>query len=1101
MGAVYRAADRLTGHMVALKRVTTPAEQLQFASRAMDSDPRVALAQEFQMLASLRHPNIIEVLDYGFDDNRRPYFTMTLLEGAQTIVQAGQGQPLMAQVDLLLQTLQALAYLHRRGVVHRDLKPANVLVAAGRVKTLDFGLSAVSTQTHEDISGQLSGTIPYMAPELFQGKQGGVGADLYAVGVMAYEIFAGRHPFRIDNLALLITDILSTPADVWTIGLNAALEKVLERLLAKSRADRYADVDETIAALCAAVDRPPPAETPEIRESFLQASRFVGRKTELKQLEAALRSASDERGSAWLVGGESGVGKSRLLNELRIRALVQGAVVLRGEEVAEAGAPYHLWREPVRRLALSTELNDLEAGVLMEIVPDLGDLLGRAVSNAPELEARARQQRLMLTIADLFRRQSTPVLLLLEDLQWAVESLEPLKQLNLIKDQLPLLIVCSYRDDERPTLPDELPGMQKLKLERLDTASIAELSASMLGEAGRRPQVLDLLQRETEGNVFFLVEVVRTLAEEAGSLSDVGRLTLPKQVFAEGVQTVVRRRLNRVPESAKELLKAAAVAGRRLDVTVMQALAPGVDLDAWVTACANVAVLDFQDGNWRFAHDKLHQGILSDLTDAERPALHRTVAEAIEAVYPGDETQAAALAEHWREAGDSAKEVHYAHIAAKQAFAISDYRRALALAERALALLPDKGDEPTKMLLLKLLGDAHEGLSEYPQAMARYQASLAIARELADTVNIAAALNGLGRVGERQGDYTTAQAYHEESLALARQSGDAKGVAANLNNLGVLTINQSQYATAQAYLEESLALRREIGDRRGVASSLHNLGTVAAHQGRYAAARAYLEESLAIGREAGDRHGVAGDLSNLGVIANWQGDYLAARTYLEESLLINQEIGSRYGLAANFSNLGDVATKQDDYPAAQIHYERGLALFREIGHQHGVAVSLTGLGNVAVRQGDYASARKHYEESLLVHRAIGHGWGVVAALNELALIHLTLGEVEEGRGRLYEALRLAHEIGATPRVLNVLVGFAWLHLLDGQPQRGAELAGLVAHHPATDEFTIRGDLEPVRVKLEGALPPAVFAAALERGRTLDLEGVVNELTHEAERSA
>ncbi|MCZ7542012.1 MAG: AAA family ATPase [Anaerolineae bacterium] len=323
----------------------------------------------------------------------------------------------------------------------------------------------------------------------------------------------------------------------------------------------------------------------------MQASRFVGRKTELKQLEAALRAASDARGSAWLVAGESGVGKSRLLNELRIRALVQGAVVLRGEEVVEGGAPYQLWREPVRRLALSTELSDLEVGVLAEIARDLGDLLGRAVAQAPELEVKARQQRLTLTIADLFRRQSAPVLLLLEDLQWSVESLEPLRQLNLIKDELPLLIVCSYRDDERPTLPDELPSMQKLKLERLDTESIAELSVSMLGEAGRRPQVLDLLQRETEGNVFFLVEVVRTLAEEAGSLSDVGRLTLPRHVFAEGIQTVVRRRLQRVPESAKELLKAAAVVGRRLDAKVLEALAPGANLDAWVTVCANVAVL------------------------------------------------------------------------------------------------------------------------------------------------------------------------------------------------------------------------------------------------------------------------------------------------------------------------------------------------------------------------------------------------------------------------------------------------------------------------------------------------------------------------------
>src|SRR6185295_1308069 len=100
---------------------------------------------------------------------------------------------------------------------------------------------------------------------------------------------------------------------------------------------------------------------------------------------------------------------------------------------------------------------------------------------------------------------------------------------------LPLCVVGSYRHDERPKLPDELPGMKALRLERLDVASIEALSYSMLGDVGREPHVVELLQRETEGNVFFLVEVVRTLAEETGRLEDIGRATLPDSVFAGGV--------------------------------------------------------------------------------------------------------------------------------------------------------------------------------------------------------------------------------------------------------------------------------------------------------------------------------------------------------------------------------------------------------------------------------------------------------------------------------------------------------------------------------------------------------------------------------------
>jgi serine/threonine protein kinase len=156
MGVVHRAVDRLSGDAVALKWVTVPGNGLQFASLATISDFRLALAQEFKTLASLRHPHIISVLDYGFvrdpsqgDGRPHPFFTMTLLDGARTILEAGQGQSQGTKIDLLIQVLQALAYLHRCGILHRDLKPANVLVTAGpleevwgQVKVLDFSLSA-----------------------------------------------------------------------------------------------------------------------------------------------------------------------------------------------------------------------------------------------------------------------------------------------------------------------------------------------------------------------------------------------------------------------------------------------------------------------------------------------------------------------------------------------------------------------------------------------------------------------------------------------------------------------------------------------------------------------------------------------------------------------------------------------------------------------------------------------------------------------------------------------------------------------------------------------------------------------------------------------
>ena len=459
-GIVYRAQDHLTGDIIALKRMTTSTDQLLFASLGHESRLNLALAREFRILASLRHPHIISVLDYGFDQDRNPYFTMELLENSNTILEAGEGKSVEFQIGLLIELLQALIYLHRRAVLHRDLKPANVLVTGqGQVKVLDFGLST----TLERAKG-IAGTLIYMAPEILRQQPVSRASDLFAVGVVAYQLLAGHYPFNTKSPNQLISSLLYQTPDFSPIG-NTALEDVLMTCLEKDPAARYGDADELIQVLRQAIQRPPPQESIAIRESYLQAARFVGRDTELTQLRTALTDAQASKGSLWLVGGESGIGKSRLVDELHTHALVEGALVLRGQAIEGGGLPYQLWRDPLRRLALHTQLNDLEAGILKELVPDIGNLMGRDVPDAPELTGVAGQQRLALTINEVFRRQTQPVVLLLEDLQWTTESLFPIKELTRIVGEIALLIIGNYRNDERANLPDELPGVQHIMLE------------------------------------------------------------------------------------------------------------------------------------------------------------------------------------------------------------------------------------------------------------------------------------------------------------------------------------------------------------------------------------------------------------------------------------------------------------------------------------------------------------------------------------------------------------------------------------------------------------------------------------------------------------
>jgi eukaryotic-like serine/threonine-protein kinase len=678
MGAVYRAHDRLTGQAIALKRVERTSDGISTTAPTEDNELRTALAQEFRVLASLRHPNIVSVLDYGFDEVRQPYFTMELLEGGDHIDKVAQGRPLDEQLQLMVQMLQALVYLHRHGVLHRDLKPSNVLVIDNTVKVLDFGLALF-----ENTEDSALGTLPYMAPELLYGKRADERADLYAVGLIIYEILVGEHPFEDENRSQLVTNILSAHPDLKP--LSPQMRPILHRLLQKEPDGRYSSASEVIDALHRAHSMNRPRETTASRESFLQAARMVDREAEREQLHDALGGALRERGSVWLIGGESGVGKSRLLDELRTAALVRGAQVVRGETLSEGANPYSLWREPLRYLALVSELDALATSTLKPILPDIATLLNRPVEDPPPLDPEATATRLTAVIETMLRGLEQPLVILLEDLHFAgEESLALLNNLARLAARLNLLVIGSFRNDENPTLPESLPLAHHMTLPRLPREDISELAVAMLGDIGSNPDLVDLLDRETQGNLFFIVEVVRALAEEAGELDSITEINLHRRVLTGGVRQIIQRRLARVPDWARDLLKIAAALGRQIDRDLLAAISPQTNLTGWINTCAHV-VLAAQGDDWIFAHDKLRDALLQDIEESELRAIHRCIAEAIEATRPVKDS-AVQLTYHWSMAGDPAKEGTYARMAGEEAYRNGAWNEALTLLARAYTL-------------------------------------------------------------------------------------------------------------------------------------------------------------------------------------------------------------------------------------------------------------------------------------------------------------------------------------------------------------------------------------------------------------------------------
>lgn len=933
MGVVYHATDRLLNQEVALKRVLTDPQDIGLSSSYNLMDFRIALAQEFKLSASLHHPNIIEVLDYGFDEESQPYFTMELLKSPQTILHYGHAQPIETRLKLIVQMIQALAYLHRRGIIHRDLKPANVLVVQGIVKLVDFGLSAMH-QNEGELGGLAVGTLAYMPPEVLMGKSSTIASDLYSLGIISYELLIGHHPFNIHDPTTLVNQIIHFVPDVYQFNVPEGVSNILARLLQKEPQDRFASADDVLESFNNAFSAVDIQETTAIRESFLKAARLVGRESEIRTLTDAMNEVQKSRGSIWLLAGESGVGKSRLIDELRTLALVRGIQVMRGQATNVGARPFEMWLTILRWLCLlSDTLNDEELAVLSFFVPDIYTLVGRAVnlSVAEVIQIDSAVERLLTVIQSILRRQTQPMLMLFEDLHWAgSESIRALQQLSKNLSDLPLMIVGTYRDDEYPTLYQQFPSATVLKLGRLPQDSIAQLSEAMLGDAGRRPQVVDLLQRETEGNVFFLIEVVRVLAEEVGRLDQIGQATLPERVFAGGMKTVIQRRLNRVNDAGRECLKLAALMGRFIDIQLLSALVSDISINWWLTDCANAAVLEAVEGQWRFTHDKLREGVLVDLPNGERRQLHERIAIGLETLYGASTAHFMALAHHWKEAENADKAEYYLTLSGEDELRNGAYQEAITFFEQALALI-DKTHQSTtqkkqkRVVLLQKMGDAYLGIGDYAHAKDLYRDSLQLAELIGDDQGSARALGSLGDIAGVEGDFLVAQDYYERGLALYIRLKDYSGVAKTLNQLGDIAFELGEQEKAKQLYQESLNLAREIGDQWGMAGAYRTQEMPFVQANALEKdAETKLLNALYHYQQDNNRQGMADTLFNLALLAEESEKKTEAREYLNRCIQLRESLSDSSGLAQAYEKLASIEMAEGDNSHTQAALKKAL---------------------------------------------------------------------------------------------------------------------------------------------------------------------------------
>lgn len=1018
MGTVYRAIDRLNGNrVIALKQLNAYVSRDDLDTEKPENRLLV-MSREFFVLAGLRHPNIIRVLEYGFDEANEPFFTMDLLENPRSVVEVSENASFEERVNYFLQLTEGLSYLHRRGIVHRDLKPDNILVGEeGVVKILDFGLAMGdllrSMQSAE--ANVITGTFAYMAPEVFQEEPATAKSDLFSLGIVAYEMFTRKHPFLSkNNLAATINAILNKDAD-YTL-LEPQIAHIIAKLLMRSPEERYPSAQLVVHDLAQAYPFLTVIESVTLRENVLQNAPFVGRENEYNQLRQALQSLVETylmAGSAWLIAGESGVGKSRLLNEIRTVAVTRGVLVLNGQCLSEGGAVHELWRQPLRLLCLQSTPPLEDLSILKPIVPDLESLLDTSIPDAPPaLTTKIAQERLLAAIERLFQNAQQPIMLVLEDIHWAGESLNILKRLLPLTVSHPLMMIGSYRDNEAPTLHETLPDMIQLKLKQLSGDEIYRLSEGLLGETKKIQPLVELLQKETQGNALFIIEVIRALAESVGSIDRITSQTIPDFIMSGGMNRILERRIDQVPDEARAFLTMAAVAGRQLDLDLLRMLMPEIPLQHHIQQCVDALVLEAIGDQWRFVHDKLRETTLSGLGDAERQRLHEQVAEAMMILYKTDLTRAPLLLYHWQAAGNLTQSLRYAELSGDQATlngANLQAKRYYEVAYDCLMQLPTS--EASQRQQIQLCVKLSRVAAYHPEEslIQKMRDAVSVAESLNDEALLAQILGSTGAYHFMLGQLSLSMQFFERSMVLAEKLNLEELLLLPYNIIGRTVALAGNFGQSRRKLGDGIRLAEKFKDLELLSGSLAFYALSLMVQGLPAEAESVTARSLDVAEQVGASR-LTGTLVINGCGKMWGGHWDEALSFFNRSEALAAKINDFLPLYWSYGFLGNIMMRTGHLNKAAQYLDKAIGMIDKGKTVFHLPLFHAYRAELHFLEGNAELALERTQESLEFGKQTQQELAIGEAYATLGKIYSSLGQLEQAEEAFQQSIA-SHEHG------------------------------------------------------------------------------------------
>ena len=1055
MGVVYRCLDRQTGQPVAAKVMATTGHDAQ----------EHRLRREYRALQRVHHPNVVGVVAWGLHEGRF-FYVMELIDGVtltefESFPDAARGAESRAGVDRFLITistvLAALDAVHSAGIVHRDIKPQNIMVDRdGVVKLMDFGLvQGVEGSMSDTVSGSLLGTVGYMSPEQVRGRRVDRRSDLYSIGVILYEFLTGQRPFTGDSAIGVLTRILNERPVAPRLHcgwIAPALEDIVLRLLNKNPEERYRsalEVAEALRRVSVAGSWVDPAEQSWSSGAYSiprTANRMVGRESLLERLKSITERVVRGRGQLVLLSGEAGVGKSRLILELSTSFPDGGVACIRGACYENEGIYYQPFLEALaeyRRLAAIDATPrarvNLEASLrasFRHLAPEMSGESGEAEATAGRGDLSEQMKLFDLAARFLARLSRTmPLVLALEDLQWADEpSLELVRFLarNLKNERI--LLLCTFRTEDRAmaAAPRQLGAFlaavqreglteQELKIARLDREATAEMAAALLGRESIPDQMAEAIHRNSDGNPYFITEIVKAVAEGLAS----GELSTSRGTYdiplPKSAADLAERQLSRVGDEERKVLSLAALIGREFTFDLLQALSKKSedDLLDLIDDLIRGGIVEEVPGRdldtYRFTHAITRSVLEREVNRRKARRIHSAIAAAMEELYHDrfeeklDEV-VEDIAHHAFAAREHSKALLYALAAGQKAASSHAYETAIRHLEMAYEVFTEAPDllSPDQSSALTLhLGEAYERTGKLAQAREIYEELLEELSTQEQRLLGADLALALARVLESQGNFTPALEILDHAQDLA--AGDDERLAAVQRRRGDLASLRGDGGAALEMYLDALARAEARNSAEDIIAAMERIAKVFLQNGEPREAGKYLERAIEEARRLGDKARVAELLTADGQVHHDLFDSAGEIRCLEESVELFKELGNQLGALAPMGRLGRAYVRRGDTVKGVSFIEECLRRSRRYGAAANEAVGLRDLATVASYRGEPEIAVAHLEQSLEVALRLRHTPALFATYADLALGKMELGRYGEAEEAARSARQLAEE--------------------------------------------------------------------------------------------